>query len=337
MTPHLLRRRTDRACPFRPAGNRSIALLPVLALPALAACAALERLPVLFDDATPRERYEAALERAGLGSAALVVDWRAVGELALREASVVATPHVEEGVFPPGEPVAVAWWVTVRRGQEVGLELVLPGDSPTMVFLDAWEAEPDAAGVHRRLAVADSGERLLHGIDIFAPRGTPVVAATAGTMARVGVQGLGGNVVWLRDDDGHSLYYAHLDRWAVEQGARVAAGDTIGFVGNTGNARTTTPHLHFGVYRRGEGPLDPWWFAHRPRRAPARLAADTALLGRRVLAAEDGLPPEPLRVVGATGSQYRLRLPDGLLVYVGAAAVALVGDSERSEGRKVGK
>jgi murein DD-endopeptidase MepM/ murein hydrolase activator NlpD len=104
---------------------------------------------------------------------------------------------------------------------------------------------------------ADRGGRLHEGIDIFAKRGTPVVAATEGRISFVGERGNGGKQVWLRAGMfGHSLYYAHLDSIAVSTTDRVQAGDTLGFVGNTGNALTTTPHLHFGIYRIG-GAIDP--------------------------------------------------------------------------------
>jgi murein DD-endopeptidase MepM/ murein hydrolase activator NlpD len=69
---------------------------------------------------------------------------------------------------------------------------------------------------------------------------------------------LGGNVVWVWDAErGQALYYAHLDRQDVSAGSRVHAGDVLGRVGNTGNARTTPPHLHFGIYRPIEGAIDP--------------------------------------------------------------------------------
>ncbi|MFP9099277.1 peptidoglycan DD-metalloendopeptidase family protein [Flavobacterium sp. RHBU_24] len=98
----------------------------------------------------------------------------------------------------------------------------------------------------------DGGARAHEGIDIFAKRGTPVVAATSGTVSYTGERGLGGKQVWLRDGlFGKSLYYAHLDSIAVGAGAHVKAGDTLGFVGNTGNAKTTVPHLHFGIYKYG--------------------------------------------------------------------------------------
>ena len=104
----------------------------------------------------------------------------------------------------------------------------------------------------------DSGARAHEGVDIFAPRGAPVVAATDGWVTRVTTNRLGGNVVWVWDGErGQALYYAHLDRQDVSPGTRVRAGDVLGRVGNTGNARTTAPHLHFGIYRALEGAVDP--------------------------------------------------------------------------------
>jgi murein DD-endopeptidase MepM/ murein hydrolase activator NlpD len=95
----------------------------------------------------------------------------------------------------------------------------------------------------------DGGRRSHEGIDIFAKRGTPVLAATEGSIGFAGERGIGGKQVWLRTGlFGNSVYYAHLDRIAVSDGMRVHTGDTLGFVGNTGNAKTTVPHLHFGIY-----------------------------------------------------------------------------------------
>lgn len=98
----------------------------------------------------------------------------------------------------------------------------------------------------------DGGKRRHEGIDIFAKRGTPVVAVTDGYISYTGERGLGGKQVWQRDGAfGANIYYAHLDSIKASQGMRVKTGDTLGFVGNTGNARTTPPHLHFGIYRGG--------------------------------------------------------------------------------------
>ncbi len=104
----------------------------------------------------------------------------------------------------------------------------------------------------------DSGRRTHEGVDIFAPRGTAVVAATDGFISGSTSNRLGGNVVWLwAPGRGLSLYYAHLDRHAVSPGDRVRTGDLLGYVGNTGNARSTAPHLHFGIYARPGGAIDP--------------------------------------------------------------------------------
>lgn len=108
-------------------------------------------------------------------------------------------------------------------------------------------------------ASRDGGQRSHEGIDIFAPKGTPLLAITDGRIVSTGERGLGGKQVWLRDGlFGKTMYYAHLDSIAVKEGQRVQAGDTIGFVGNTGNAKTTAPHLHFGIYKGSSGPVNPY-------------------------------------------------------------------------------
>jgi len=104
----------------------------------------------------------------------------------------------------------------------------------------------------------DGGSRDHQGVDIFAPRGTPVLAAADGWVTGATENRLGGKVVWVWNPaSGEALYYAHLDRQEVSPGARVRAGDVIGRVGNTGNARGTPPHLHFGIYEPGQGAVDP--------------------------------------------------------------------------------
>jgi len=104
-----------------------------------------------------------------------------------------------------------------------------------------------------------------HGDDIFAPLGTPVVAVADGTVNRAGWERVGGWRLWVRDDDGDEFYYAHLSgyaRVALADG-RVHRGEVIGFVGNTGDAFATLPHLHFEVHPRSllrlkyDGAVDP--------------------------------------------------------------------------------
>ena len=82
---------------------------------------------------------------------------------------------------------------------------------------------------------------------------------------------------------------AALTLAAVTSGQEVRAGDTIGFVGNTGNARTTPPHLHFGVYLRREGPVDPYPFVDPPRGRLEALTADVERLGTWVRLRNEGL------------------------------------------------
>jgi murein DD-endopeptidase MepM/ murein hydrolase activator NlpD len=103
-------------------------------------------------------------------------------------------------------------------------------------------------------AARDNGRRAHRGVDIFAARGTPVLAATDGWVTRVETTKVGGNVVWMQPLFGNMrVYYAHLHEQWVEPGDFVLAGQPLGAVGNTGNAVTTPPHLHFGVYVRRPG------------------------------------------------------------------------------------
>ena len=91
-----------------------------------------------------------------------------------------------------------------------------------------------------------------HGDDLFAPLGTPVVAVARGTLSLVGWNKLGGWRLWLTDKKGNSFYYAHLAgyaRWILTQ-HHVRAGQVIGFLGRTGDAFTTEPHLHFEIHPR---------------------------------------------------------------------------------------
>lgn len=107
---------------------------------------------------------------------------------------------------------------------------------------------------------ARSEGRTHEGTDIFAERGTPVYAATRGYVVRTGENNLGGTIVFTVGPGGIRYYYAHLDRIAegIDFGTPVTTDTVIGFVGNTGNAETTSPHLHFGIYNRG--PQNPYPF-----------------------------------------------------------------------------
>jgi murein DD-endopeptidase MepM/ murein hydrolase activator NlpD len=96
------------------------------------------------------------------------------------------------------------------------------------------------------------GGRVHRALDILAPRGTPVIAADSGRVLRIRFNALGGNTIYATDPLGRVVYYyAHLEGYQRElgEGAAVARGDTIGFVGTTGNAPKDTPHLHFQIMR----------------------------------------------------------------------------------------
>ncbi|RYD97231.1 MAG: M23 family metallopeptidase [Sphingobacteriales bacterium] len=94
------------------------------------------------------------------------------------------------------------------------------------------------------------GVRLHKGIDIHARKGTPVVALADGIITERAVMPVGGKTLWLHPAGASwTAYYAHLDKQFVREGQHVKKGQVIGTVGNTGNARSTPPHLHFGVKR----------------------------------------------------------------------------------------
>ena len=100
-----------------------------------------------------------------------------------------------------------------------------------------------------------SSGRLHEGIDIMAPRGTKVLSATEGLIADLRNNNLGGKVVWILGPSGAWHYYAHLDghKRGLSVGDYVKKGQVIGYVGNSGNARHTAPHLHYGLYLQGKG------------------------------------------------------------------------------------
>jgi murein DD-endopeptidase MepM/ murein hydrolase activator NlpD len=103
-----------------------------------------------------------------------------------------------------------------------------------------------------------TGVRRFHnGIDIAGPIGPPVVAAMAGKIAKIGVDGTYGKYIIIVHSGGYQTWYAHLSKARVEQGKTVAQGQLIGEIGNTGYS--SGPHLHFSVFKN-ESPVDPLKF-----------------------------------------------------------------------------
>jgi murein DD-endopeptidase MepM/ murein hydrolase activator NlpD len=149
-------------------------------------------------------------------------------------------------------------------GERVWSQLVLPYRLARLAALPAETAiamPVPGADVER---IADTWHaprapnRRHEGVDIFVEHGTPVVSATSGVVVGVGENRLGGRIVRVAGAGRRTYYYAHLDKWAENlfPGREVRPRSVLGYVGNTGNANATRPHLHFGIYGAG-GAIDP--------------------------------------------------------------------------------
>jgi len=183
----------------------------------------------------------------------------------------------------------------------------------------------------------DANSRKHEGIDIFGPRLSPVIAIANGTVTRVNQNNLGGNVVWMRPSGkDYTLYYAHLDQQIAVEGQQVSIGDTLGLMGNTGNARTTSPHLHFGIYG-SDGAIDPFPFVNPSVKLPEKITASLKQLNTTVRTIKktslydspsDSAPEVKtltagtvLRVSAASGTWYQIALPDGNIGFIQSKSV----------------
>jgi len=281
------------------------------------------------DTRTPHAAYVRVLERSGLIDSESARLWLAEATRVLEAPSPVPLQFTRSSLVDRLQPTALAYHVTLRRGQRLDIDARLDGEMPGEIFVDVFdpgepqrapesgalralhvEADEDESVVVRvqpelfrggRLHVAgrvgpslrfpvagadasdlrsgfgderDAGRRQHEGVDIFAERGTLVLSATDGIVTRVTETDIGGRIVWVWDPERSlALYYAHLDEQHVRSGTRLDAGDVLGTVGNTGNARTTTPHLHFGIYDAGSGAIDPDAFIRPIARGPSSRAA----------------------------------------------------------------
>jgi Peptidase family M23 len=160
-----------------------------------------------------------------------------------------------------------------------------------------------------------------HGDDVFGQLGQPLLACADGTLFSVGWNKIGGNRLWLLDSQGNQFYYAHLSAFAAgaTNGARVRAGQVIGFMGNTGDAEGTPVHLHFEVhpvsllYLGYDGAVDPTpyldaWSHQQDLAFPTGIGwapfvlgrsgvpePGAILLGMRDISTADGLDPASLQ------------------------------------------
>jgi peptidoglycan LD-endopeptidase LytH len=163
---------------------------------------------------------------------------------ALRWLAILVVLAVLGRLLAPSARLAVRVVRLVRAPAPVALPVPVEGVVPEDLA-DTWGA-------------ARSEGRSHEGIDIFAPRGTQVLATTEGLVVRRTWNRLGGRTISILGPGGQSHYYAHLEGYddpAV--GDWVEAGEVIGYVGDSGNAQGTPPHLHYGIYAGG-GAVNPY-------------------------------------------------------------------------------
>jgi len=224
-----------------------------------------------------------------------------------------------------------------KFGLRIQPELFRGGVVELLVKQNPSLAFPISGKNHRSIASffgdsRDGGRRRHEGVDVFAPRGTPVIAVSSGRVNRVGNNNLGGKVINV-SGSGYSYYYAHLDTQMVRTGQAIHIGDTLGTVGNTGNAITTPPHLHFGIYKMGRGAVDPFPFFEERRLSVVTAKSDSSNLGKLIrvkvptanLRSKPGTNAEIIQklpnntvatIQGKTSDWYRVLLPDGRMGYL---------------------
>jgi peptidoglycan LD-endopeptidase LytH len=158
-------------------------------------------------------------------------------------------------LFFVGLAALLVWFGPIKR-PVAALRLALE-EPPKSLPLPVAGISP--AALHDTWGAPRGNGRTHQGIDIFAPKGTPVRSTTRGLVFRVTENQLGGNVVLIFGPGRQLHYYAHLDRFGdFKPGELVMPGDIVGFVGNTGNARRTPPHLHYSIYTPAQGAINPF-------------------------------------------------------------------------------
>lgn len=234
---------------------------------------------------------------------------------------------IENGIFSENINTSANYKVVIQSEIEYAGSFALKIDTqPSLSFPVVGKGNADVQSFWG--ASRDGGARSHEGLDIFAARGTYVVAAADGYVTRTGDQGLGGKQVWLRDGIfGNALYYAHLDSIIAESGKKVKIGDTLGQVGNTGNAKGGPTHLHFGIYSTG-GAVDAYPFI-RKRPIPktfkntlkkfTTIKPDTNLRKGPGTSYESIATPEketPIKILSSNGDWYHIKTTDGTQGFV---------------------
>ncbi|MEO7292493.1 MAG: M23 family metallopeptidase [Ginsengibacter sp.] len=184
----------------------------------------------------------------------------------------------------------------------------------------------------------DNGIRKHEGIDILAPKHSPAIASANGVITRVNENASGGKVIFLKPDNAsYNLYYAHLDSQIAKEGQRVKIGDILGLTGNTGNAKFTVSHLHFGIYTNNNVAMDPLYFVKSDYKEPTKTSiplsnlntwmrsgknikfyADQFVAGTNFTLLEENTLMRP---EAASGNLYRVVLPDDKKGFVSALSI----------------
>jgi murein DD-endopeptidase MepM/ murein hydrolase activator NlpD len=226
-----------------------------------------------------RVKLTAPLNGFPAGTTVLVADVRAVAADGADPAAPTPTPTATATATPTPTPTATT---TPKpkpskpkppgfRKRLAGPGFIFPVRGPTRIGGPFGAARADT-GFHQ-------------GNDLFAAFGTPVVAVHDGTLNRVGTLPISGNRLWLKTARGDSFFYAHLSAFspAAVNGRFVKAGTVLGYVGNTGDAEPTPPHLHFEIHPNDGAAVDPHptlavWQARAHFPAPDTATRPGALL-----------------------------------------------------------
>lgn len=173
------------------------------------------------------------------------------------------------------------------------------------------------------------GWRLHEGTDIFAAIGTDVVSPITGTV-RLAHNNLGGTSAWVVADDATYVYMTHLSgyREGLTTGTRVEAGDVVGYVGNSGNAATTPPHLHIEFHPGGGGPVD-------PKPILDKMLEDALARAAAAVATYDAARPPVIQMLGLTQTEASAVPAASTLMWFSALAPAsavelAIRESERA-------